>query len=202
MTIIRTNKELRPRENNDFYPTPVELCEASLNLLPEDLQPYNVLDPGSGTGNWGKAFVNVFENANIIYFIDGVELTDTPINPVYARWFNNQDFLNFEGYNLKYDLIMGNPPYKFAEEFVRKSLNLLDEGGCILFLLRLSFLESMKRGRGLFKEFPPKEVHVCMRRPNFYPEHKGTGDTAYAIYIWQKDYKGETLLKWLDWNHK
>ncbi|MFR2694376.1 MAG: hypothetical protein ACLTBV_31030 [Enterocloster bolteae] len=45
----------------------------------------------------------------------------------------------------KYDLIIGNPPFNQAIEFVEKCLGLLKPGGRLIFLLRTAFMESDQR---------------------------------------------------------
>ena len=45
----------------------------------------------------------------------------------------------------KYDIIIGNPPYSLAKEFILKSLDSLNDNGILIFLLRTAFLESKSR---------------------------------------------------------
>ena len=94
----------------------------------------------------------------------------------------------------RYDLIIGNPPFSLAEEFVRKSLSLLTPFGEIVFLLRMSFMEGHDRAGRLFKEFPPYMVHVAGRVP--YTHVNRTDDTAYAVFHWANSYAGSTSLSW------
>jgi len=103
-----------------------------------------------------------------------------------------------------FDLICGNPPYSLAEEFIRCSINLLNPKGYVYFLLRLSFLEGIARNKGLFKEFPPKRVYICSRRPSFFStdgKKHSTDTLAYALFLWQKGYAKETKLNFLDWKY-
>ena len=83
------------------------------------------------------------------------------------------------------DSVVTNPPFRWAEEIIRKALE------CATFkvamLLRLSFLESLKR-RPLFKETPLKMVYVFSDRVTMYPgdqPNRGNGPTAYAWYVWE-----------------
>jgi hypothetical protein len=163
----------------------------------------NILDPGAGLGSWGKAtreLINTddrFANANLV----GVELDDTiyPDGEYYDEWFVH-DFLTWKT-KQKFDLIIGNPPYRQAEEFVRKSFELLKPGGTVLFLLRLAFLESQKRGEGLWKERVPKNVWVSSRRISFTGNRK-SDETAYSLYHWEEQYKENYFTgRWLDWNY-
>lgn len=197
MTIIHSNKSLRTREKNDFYPTPYDLCHAALRALEIEnpgFRPDSFLDPGAGTGVWGNAVRSVFSPR----LRDGIDIRELPQHPDYTGWIQG-DYL--EAKLGRFDLIAGNPPYKHAEEFVRKSFQHIASTGYILFLFRLSFLESQKRARGLWKEHPPAWVWVSAKRISFTGNGK-SDDTAYALYLWQPMYHGETRLGWLDWEYE
>jgi hypothetical protein len=197
VTIIYSSKELRERDPHDFYPTPIELCRAALDLIPESRSSIFVLDPGAGKGPWGQ----VIKEINPYSHLTGVELQDDPKPDAYDFWYNNQDFLDF---NLrlidKYDLIIGNPPYKLAEEFIKQSYGMLSNGGKMLFLLRLAFLESKARYFGIWSTIRPSKVWICSRRPSFTGDRK-TDATAYAIYEWVKAPYSGTAMDWLYWEY-
>ena len=184
----------RKRKKADFYPTPLEFCKATVsNLIPTDCSPAFICDPGAGDGVWGEALRERFKDAYLI----GVELEREDFPIVYNQW-HTIDYLNHHGLYGKYDLIIGNPPYSLAEEFIRHSLDLLSDSGYLIFLLRWSFLESQSRGRGLWKEFPPKELNVCVSRISFTGDGK-TDDQAYGVYVWQKNFIGKPTFDWFDW---
>jgi len=66
-------------------------------------------------------------------------------------------------------------------------------------LLKLTFLESIKRYK-FFKENPPKVVYVFCKRQKVYHANKeptGSGLIAYAWFVWDRDYNGKTYLEWL-----
>jgi hypothetical protein len=187
-----------PRRENDFYPTPYGLCRASIDALPEGFIPKIVIDPGCGTGRWGKVLKEKFKDS----WIMGVDINDE-IERIeeYSNYFF-YDYTKIKAWNVIPNLIIGNPPYKFAEEFVLKSFSYLDDGGYLMFVLRLGFLESESRRKGLWKKFPPRKVLVCGRRPSFNtPKDRKTDGTAYAVFLWQKGWKGITNLDWLEWKY-
>lgn len=96
------------------------------------------------------------------------------------------------------DNIITNPPYNSAEGFVAAGAKLATRKFALL--LRLAFLEGANRARTTFAETPPSRVWVFSERITFYPvgvEVKGTGTTAYAWFVWDKDAPGHTELKWL-----
>jgi hypothetical protein len=182
--------ELRPRHPQDFYPTNIEHVEAALSLIP--ITPEWVLDPGMGDGIFGQVARQCWQNAKLV----GVELRlDAPLHDWYD-WNIRADFLALTDITPMFDAVIGNPPYQHAEAFIRRSMELLRDGGYIVFLLRLAFLESMSRYTLFTHELPPQRVVVCSDRPSFTGNGK-TDATAYAFFVWQKGYCGSTSLEWV-----
>ncbi len=100
--------------------------------------------------------------------------------------------------------IVTNPPYKIAKEFVQHALDIVDNGHKVAMFLKLTFLESKKR-RELFDKYPPKVIYVsssrlqCAKNGDFETYKKGTGTAiAYAWYVWEKGYTGNTIVKWIN----
>lgn len=193
MTIIQTNKELRKRDVDDHFPTPDAFVCSALNLVPSDFVPERILDPGAGNGVFGTLAKRRWPDAKIA----GIETRVVPKPVAYNSWLN----LSFVGFEIpiEFDLVIGNPPYKFAEEAVRFGWQHLRSGGYMVYLLRLAFLEGQKRYAGLWREMPPDHVAVCANRPSFTGEWRTNGDgheqfvangktdaTAYAFFVWQK----------------
>lgn len=100
-----------------------------------------MLEPGAGSGNIIKTLQKYGD-----FSIDAVEiraeeaqhLQDLGVNVIIG------DFLSMD-LGKKYDLIIGNPPFNQAIEFVEKCLGLLKPGGRLIFLLRTAFMESDQR---------------------------------------------------------
>ena len=98
--------------------------------------------------------------------------------------------------------IVTNPPYNAAEGFVRSGLQAANRKFALL--LRLAFLEGAGRQRTIFSKSPPSRVWVFSERITFYPDgavQKGSGTTAYAWFVWDKDASG-TELKWFQPGYK
>lgn len=98
--------------------------------------------------------------------------------------------------------IVTNPPYNSAEGFVEAGLRKADRKFALL--LRLAFLEGSNRQRTLFSKHPPARVWVFSERITFYPAgavQKGSGTTAYAWFVWDKDASG-TELRWFKPGYK
>lgn len=185
-------KPLRKRNLWDYYPTPPETIHLVLAALPMGLKPKVIYDAGAGKGEWGPSIKECYPKSWLV----GIELYNKPnpkLRTAYDRWMR-EDYLQLFSEEvplakeLAPDLILGNPPYKLAEAFIRKSLLLLESDGVLLFLLRLAYLESADRGYGLWKDIPPQDVWVLSERPSFTGDGK-TDATAYAIYSWQKGHR-------------
>lgn len=100
--------------------------------------------------------------------------------------------------------ILTNPPYKKALEFVIKSLDLITEGHKVFMFLKLTFLEGKTRYKELFSKKPPKSIYIfsqriqCAKNGDFKKYSQGVGTAvAYAWYVWEKGYNGETTIKWI-----
>lgn len=195
MVIIQTTKPVPKRRAHDFYETPRPFCDLALGELPdvppslkERKIPY-ILDPGCGTGVWGQAALARWPNA----IVDGAEIRDVPVPDGY-RYIYRGDFRLMD-HGLDYDLIIGNPPFVYAEAFVRVGLANLKEDGLLYYLLPMNFLAAKSRARGIFRHHPPKVVMIA-ERVSFTGDKK-TDDTRYCLYTWQQGWHGEPVIRWL-----
>ena len=176
---------LEEREVNDYYATDPKAAEWLLELEPE-LD--NIWECACGEGHLAK----VFDKAGKLLWA-----TDL-INRGYG---GIMDFLNINT-NIKHNGdIVSNPPYKIAERFIRKALDTVTDGHKVCMFLKLTFLESKSR-KQLFEQYPPKTISVsssrisCAKNGDFdkYP----SSAVAYAWYIWEKGYTGDTVVKWFN----
>lgn len=95
--------------------------------------------------------------------------------------------------------IVTNPPFNAAEGFVEVGLEKASQKFALL--LRLAFLEGGNRQRTIFSKAPPSRVWVFSERITFYPAgavQKGSGTTAYAWFVWDKNASNSTELKWFE----
>ena len=170
----------------DFYATPLESIYAFLDNyeLPKDA---DILEPSAGNGNIIKALRDKGYNNNItaieLRYEEKESLTGIADNVVI------DDFLKMN-HTGKYDVVIGNPPFSKAQEFIDKSLELLTEKGKLIFLLRTNFLESQKRYEW-WQSRVPNDLYVLSKRPSF--TGKGTDATSYSWYIWDKGKKEQSI---------
>ncbi|MBR6984122.1 MAG: NAD(P)-dependent oxidoreductase [Ruminococcus sp.] len=169
------------REENDFYATQPIAAEWLIKL--ENLD-NNIWECACGQGHLGK----VFEEHG--YNVLATDLIDRG----YGQ--GGVDFLKSDG--LFIGDIVTNPPYKYAQEFIEHALSLIPDGYKVCMFLKVQFLEGKAR-RKLYTNCPPRTVYIsssriqCGRNGDF----KGSM-VAYAWYVWEKGYKGNTILKWFN----
>lgn len=174
-----TNRGVK-RKPYDFYATPKDVVENLLNNIDLNLYGDHVLEPSAGNGNIVEVFKNHYPNKKI---------TSLEIRPEeYQNLISNSEEVIIDDFlttnKLKtYDIIIGNPPYSQAQEFVKRALELLKDNGVLIFLLRTAFLESKLRYK-FWQEHPVSGLYTLSRRPSF--TGKGTDATSYSWFIWDK----------------
>ena len=167
------------RKPYDFYSTPIDCIKTLLDNI--DLSKYgnSVLEPSAGNGNICKVFKEYYPDKDLT----AVELREEEYNNLCQ--LNIDDVIIDSFYNIrdKHDIIIGNPPYSEAQEFIEHSFELLNENGILIFLLRTNFLESKKRYE-FWKKYPLSKLYTLSKRPSF--TGKGTDATSYSWFIWDK----------------
>lgn len=172
------------RDKDDFYPTPAPATQALLRLEP--FGP-TIWEPACGDG----AISKVLEAA-------GHKVISTDLNDM-GFGESRIDFLMEQ--RLLAPHIITNPPFKNAEAFVRKALDLGAEK--VAMLLRLAWLEGSERKR-LFDSTPLARVLVASRRLQMLRggkmEKAGGGSMiAFAWFVWDRSHVGPPQLGWFDW---
>ncbi len=169
------------RDTRDFYETPGWSVRAILPRLPLGGR---ILDPGCGNG----AILRALQAAGV----KGMDVVGIELDPDLARvaredasfaWrVDCDDFLGATDRG-SFDLVIGNPPYGLAMEFVQQALSLAaPRNGTVAMLLRLGWLASQRRAA--FHQARPCDVHVLPRRPSFGNNAKGKPGTDSADYAW------------------
>ena len=193
ITLGASNHTEKERELNDYYATEPKALELLLEL--EKFSPY-VWECACGEGHLSK----VLEEHG--YKVRSSDIVN--------RGYPNTEVIDFFDIN-KGDLqsdfprdIITNPPYKFAKEFVEHALDISMDSTKIAMFLKVQFLEGKAR-RELFDKHPPKVVYVassrllCAKNGEFQKMKEGGGSAvAYAWFIWEKGYKGNTTIKWFN----
>lgn len=186
-TLGASNHTDKDRQNEDFYATDPIAAEL---LLKEEKFSHNIWECACGQ----KHLSGVFEKYG--YNVRSSDLIDRCGNEVF-------DFLSMENQSWDGDIIT-NPPYKYASEFIYKSLSVIKHGNKVAMFLKLQFMEGKER-KHLFTKFPPNTVYVsssrilCAKNGDFEGlKASGGSAVAYAWYVWEKGFKGNTTVKWIN----
>lgn len=179
-----TMKRFADLNGPDFFPTP---RWATFALADNESFKGEIWEPACGDG----AMSRVFEEASSKVFS----------SDLFDRGYGESG-LDFLTPSRSADNIITNPPYNCAEGFVASGVKYAKRKFSLL--LRLAFLEGANRANTIFARHPPARVWVFSERITFYPKGavvKGTGTTAYAWFVWDKDATG-TELKWFKPGYK
>lgn len=195
------------RDELDRYYTPPALAESCVGALWDELHPGSVsevLEPSIGAG----AFANAVDwRLPELGQVIGVDLDGAA--PA------SRDYLTVRGSFLDYDwarmscdvsglapeylhprphLVIGNPPYRDAEQHVAKALDV--SARHVAFLLRASFLGSSRRAGNLWQHSPLRKVWFVSPRPSFTGNGKTDG-AEYAFFWWDKRHSGAATIDWI-----
>lgn len=91
-----------------------------------------------------------------------------------------------------YDLVIGNPPFTHAQDFIEAATPL---AWATVFLVRLGFLASERRVE-FFRRHRPAYVYILPQRPSFTGTHR-TDSADYCFVAWLRGYEGPTMTHWL-----
>ena len=152
------------KKKNGIYFTPPSCVNNNINLL----QPYlkstiNVLEPSCGSCEYITALHKLFPH----FIITGIEYNETIYQSILQLNndkinIKNIDYLKYET-DVKYDLIIGNPPYfVMKKEDVDKSYHTYFEGRPNIFILFIIKSIKMLNDDGILSFILPKNFLNCL----------------------------------------
>ena len=103
------------RKPHDFYVTPIDCIENFINNYGIDRIKGNILEPSAGNGN----VIQALRQKKVQGIITALELREEERDSL-SRISDKviiDNFLEWEA-DKNYDVIIGNPPYTFAREFI------------------------------------------------------------------------------------
>jgi len=180
-------QRVEPSDSLDDFPTPPWATRALLeHVIAKDCgRLESCLEPACGAGHMSKVLKQYFK------FVYSSDIGDYG----YGEKIN---FLSDRYSKTKVDWVITNPPFRHAEEFVLRSLDIAQIGVAIL--ARTVFLESIGRYERLFRDFPPTIFAQFVER---VPMVKGRLDrtattaTGYCWLIWEKESTSQTRVVWI-----
>ena len=166
------------RKPHDFYATPIDCVENFINNYGIDKIKGNILEPSAGNGN----IIKTLRQKKVQGIITALELRDEERDTLIqiSDKVIIDNFLEWEA-DKDYDVIIGNPPYTYAREFIEKCFKIANKNTVIIMLLRTAFLESKARYE-FWQQHPLSGLYTLSRRPSF--TGKGTDATSYSWFIW------------------
>lgn len=188
-TLGASNHTTKERENDDYYATDPVAIDVLLKDGGAQLN-QNVWECACGEGHLSKRLEQHGYNVRSSDLIDrGYGQGGVDFLTCSETW--NGDILT-------------NPPYKYAKEFIEHAMDIISDGNKVFMFLKIQFLEGKAR-KQLFKQYPPKCVYVsssrilCAKNARFDEMRAGgRSAVAYAWHEFEKGYKGETKIKWIN----
>lgn len=173
----------------DYYVTPIKdieifLKELNLQIDPTIWNKVKIIDPCAGGDekhpmSYPTAIKNIYGNCNV----NCIDIREDSLAETKGDYLK-QNVKDFKPY-----IIITNPPFNIALEIIEKALDDVVDGGYIIMLLRLNFLETKAR-KEFFDKYMPEYIYVHHKRMSFV-EGKGTDSVAYAHFVWHKGHYPE-----------
>lgn len=160
------------RKERDLYETPAWVTKALLPHLPSGS--LAIWEPAAGSGKMSDALI---EGGHRVYSSD-IEHGDDFLQTIDRRW----------------PVIVTNPPYELATEFIDHALKMVGGDGLVAMLLRTDF-DHAKTRQHLFGKcrFFKKKI-VLTKRIVWFEGPKAAPSFNHAWYVWDQTYRGAPTL--------
>lgn len=175
------------RQENDYYATPPRAIDDLLNKV---VLSHHIWEPACGGGHLSRRL------SELGYQVYSTDLVDRNY-PYMDKQLNFLEAVqSFDG-----DIVT-NPPYRYAKDFVLKSLSLIPDNRRVCMFLKLQFLEGQARYKELFSQQNLKYVFVYSKRITTakngdFDTYHSTTAFAHAWFVWEKGYAGKPTIDWI-----
>lgn len=185
VTLGASSHTKEEREKNDYYATDPSAIDFLINSGIDICK--DVWEPACGEGHLSKRLKDYGYNVWSTDLIDRGYCDDVV------------DFLKYD--KKWHGDIITNPPYKYAQEFVTKALDLVDYNNRIFMFLKLQFLE----GKSRRKLFDTKQLEtllvsssriICAKNGDF--DNVSSSAVAYGWFVFKKFYGKDPVIKWIN----
>lgn len=172
----------------DYYRTPISDIEKFFseldNAITIDMDKCTLDPAGGGDAENPMSYPTALHNyyAVPIENIKTIDIREDSLADVKGDYLTME--LDYNPY-----VIITNPPFNKALEFITKALDDVEDNGYVIMLLRLNFLETKAR-KEFFDKYMPEYIFVHHKRMSFI-KGGGTDSVAYAHYVWRKGYYPE-----------
>lgn len=198
---IRKDHTTKGRDADDFYATDPKALGALIEAAPHIFYPVYSLkeiiwEPACGTGNLSNY---LHEQGYTVLASDlrdrgcglsGVDFIKADPKKLFTETYNHPQ------------IILTNPPYSLATEFIEHALEILQDGGMYIALMNITYLSGQKRFERVYSKGVLREVYMFRKRVecwrnNDIEQYRGKSMVNFAWYVFQKGYKGNPTLYWL-----
>jgi hypothetical protein len=173
---------------DDCYSTPPVAVDA---LLRVETLPHYIWEPAAGHGN----IVRVLREAGHVVIASDVKHYTFPLD-------FEADFLQETKARARVELILTNPPYKYATEFVEHALKLCPR---VIMLCRLGFLESRRRcgilDTGMLAAVYAFIDRLPMMHRDSWNGRRASSAMSFAWCVFDRNHQGPTTLDRISWKH-
>lgn len=199
------------RKKRDFYQTPTYAINALLEREVFD-KTESFCEPCVGKGRISEALKNKFGEDIDLYSSDlyeykynmndyGVDLANNRnVRLKKENWFSEKSFT----------YVITNPPYKEETLIpIIKNCKFIASSKVVLLLKMVHLCGKDRYIEKIFRdpEFPLARVYCFVQRLNFGIRNKETGKKQsptldHAFYVWDRQHKGDPVIKWIYFNKK
>lgn len=181
------SQRIEPNNSADDFPTPPWATRALVEHIigPDETRGLTCLEPACGRGHMVKPLGEYFA---AVKYSDAFDYGYGPV----------RDYLAYPYETNAADWVITNPPFRLAEEFVERSLDVARRG--VAMLVRTVFLESKGRYERLFSKDPPTIFAQFVERVPMVKgrlDPKATTATGYAWLVWQHNDQDSSKLAWI-----
>jgi hypothetical protein len=183
-----TAQRIEPKDSPDDFPTPPWATRALIEHVLSDrssISAMSCLEPACGAGHMAKALKEYFGE---VRSADAYHYGYAPV----------RDFLTYPYEMNAVDWVITNPPFRLAEEFVLRALDVARKGVAIL--ARSVFLESVGRYETIYTKTPPTKFAQFVERVPMIKgrlDIKATTATSYAWFVWEKSTGESSRVVWI-----
>jgi hypothetical protein len=182
------SQRVEASDSPDDFPTPPWATRALLEHVLKDKRArkrQTCLEPACGAGHMAKVLKEYFAS---VTYSDAYQYGYGPV----------RDFLKEPYPSRSFDWVITNPPFRLAEDFLLRALDVARGGVAIL--ARTVFLESVGRYDAIFKNLPPAKFAQFVERVPMVKgrlDSKASTATGYAWFIWETRAVKTTELIWI-----
>lgn len=181
------SQRVEPRDAPDDFPTPPWATRALIEHVigSNGLDELTCLEPACGAGHMVTVLKEYFGE---VRFADAYDYGYGPV----------RDYLTYPYETNAVDWVITNPPFRLAEDFVDRSIDVARVGVAVL--VRTVFLESVGRYRRLFERNPVSVFAQFVERVPMVRgrlDEKASTATGYAWLVWRHESIDGPKLVWI-----